>query len=81
MKADLAVVLKELNVGVGIVVLDALTKREWVAEEDFAADLKIPMKVLRRVLRYLEQACILKCRFFTCETAEVVHPCGWLCMQ
>ena len=39
-----------------MVVLDSLTRREWVAEEDLAADLKVPLKVMRRVLRYLEQA-------------------------
>ena len=47
---------QETHTGIAIIVLDALTKREWVPEEDLAADLKIPIKILRRVVRYLEQA-------------------------
>lgn len=38
-----------------LVVLDALTRRGWVKEDDLAQDLKIGSKYLRRVLRYLEQ--------------------------
>ena len=43
-------------VGLGAVALDALTRREWVKEDELAEQLKVHPKVLRRVLRYLEQA-------------------------
>ena len=40
--------------GVGLVVIDALAKREWVKEDELADSLKMHPKLLRRVLRYLE---------------------------
>lgn len=43
-------------VGLGAVALDALARREWVKEDELAEQLKVHPKVLRRVLRYLEQA-------------------------
>ncbi len=42
--------------GLGAVALDALVRREWVKEDELADQLKVHPKVLRRVLRYLEQA-------------------------
>lgn len=41
--------------GLGAIALDALTRREWVKEDKLAQQLKVHPKVLRRVLRYLEQ--------------------------
>ncbi len=35
--------------------MDALTRREWVKEDELANELKTHPKVLRRVLRYFEQ--------------------------
>ena len=41
--------------GLGVVTLDALTRREWMNEDELASEIKAHPKVLRRVLRYLEQ--------------------------
>ncbi|KAL6655210.1 hypothetical protein ACP70R_006036 [Stipagrostis hirtigluma subsp. patula] len=41
--------------GLAVVVLDALTRRQWVREDDLARDLKLHAKQLRRVLRFLEE--------------------------
>ncbi|XP_077215060.1 uncharacterized protein LOC143849767 isoform X2 [Tasmannia lanceolata] len=43
------------NRGIAVVVLDALTKHQWVREEDLAKDLKLHSKQLRRILRFLEE--------------------------
>ncbi|KAM7479736.1 hypothetical protein LguiA_027949 [Lonicera macranthoides] len=43
------------NRGIAVVVLDALTRRQWVREEDLAKDLKLHTKQLRRTLRFLEE--------------------------
>ncbi|KAJ7978827.1 General transcription factor IIE subunit 1 [Quillaja saponaria] len=43
------------NRGIAVVVLDALTRRQWVREEDFAKDLKLHTKQLRRTLRFFEE--------------------------
>ena len=48
--------------GLGAIVLDALTRREWVKEDELALQLKVHPKVLRRVLRYLEQVRCLPAR-------------------
>ena len=42
-------------IGLGVITLDALTRREWVKEDELASELKAHPKVLRRVLRYFEQ--------------------------
>ncbi|KAF3324159.1 general transcription factor IIE subunit 1 [Carex littledalei] len=39
------------NRGIAVVVLDALTRRQWVREEDLAKALKLHSKQLRRILR------------------------------
>ncbi|XP_062026663.1 uncharacterized protein LOC133742952 [Rosa rugosa] len=41
------------NKGIAVVVLDALSRRQWVREEDLAKDLKLHPKQLRRVLQML----------------------------
>lgn len=43
------------NRGMAVVVLDALTRRQWVREEDLAKDLKLHSKQLRRTLRFFEE--------------------------
>ncbi|XWS75749.1 hypothetical protein CRYUN_Cryun01aG0118800 [Craigia yunnanensis] len=43
------------NRGIAVVVLDALTRRQWVREEDFAKELKLHSKQLRRTLRLFEE--------------------------
>ncbi|XP_051125120.1 transcription initiation factor IIE subunit alpha-like [Andrographis paniculata] len=43
------------NRGIAVVVLDALTRRQWVREEDLAKDLKLHTKQLRRTLRFFEE--------------------------
>ncbi|XP_078435898.1 transcription factor TFIIE, alpha subunit [Wolffia australiana] len=43
------------NRGMAVVVLDALTRRQWVREEDLAKSLKLHTKQLRRTLRFFEE--------------------------
>ncbi|KAL6182939.1 hypothetical protein ACLB2K_044351 [Fragaria x ananassa] len=43
------------NRGLAVVVLDALSRRQWVREEDLAKDLKLHSKQLRRTLRFFEE--------------------------
>ncbi|PKI43891.1 general transcription factor IIE subunit 1-like [Punica granatum] len=43
------------NRGIAVVVLDALTRRQWVREEDLAKDLKLHTKQLRRTIRFFEE--------------------------
>ncbi|OVA05042.1 Transcription factor TFIIE [Macleaya cordata] len=43
------------NRGMAVVILDALTRRQWVREEDLAKDLKLHSKQLRRTLRFFEE--------------------------
>ncbi|PIA63502.1 hypothetical protein AQUCO_00201090v1 [Aquilegia coerulea] len=43
------------NRGMAVVILDALTRRQWVREEDLAKDLKLHAKQLRRTLRFFEE--------------------------
>ncbi|KAH6788557.1 Transcription factor TFIIE [Perilla frutescens var. frutescens] len=43
------------NRGIGVVILDALTRRQWTKEEDLARDLKLHTKQLRRTLRFFEE--------------------------
>jgi len=42
------------------IVVDALTRRQWIREDDLAAALKLNPKQLRRVLRHLETLRVLK---------------------
>ncbi|KAF6170672.1 hypothetical protein GIB67_015624 [Kingdonia uniflora] len=43
------------NRGLAVVVLDALTRRQWVREEDLAKDLKLQAKQLRHSLLFFEK--------------------------
>ncbi|GLT64170.1 hypothetical protein SLA2020_366780 [Shorea laevis] len=43
------------NKGLAVVVLDTLTRRQWVKEEDLAKALKLHSKQLRRTLRFFEE--------------------------
>ncbi|XP_010536647.1 PREDICTED: general transcription factor IIE subunit 1-like isoform X2 [Tarenaya hassleriana] len=42
------------NRGIAVVVLDALSRRQWVREEDLAKELKLHTKQLRRMLKFFE---------------------------
>ncbi|MED6205044.1 hypothetical protein PIB30_014518, partial [Stylosanthes scabra] len=57
------------NRGIAVVILDALTRRQWVREEDLAKDLKLHTKQLRRTLRFFEEEKIIT-RFHRRETAK-----------
>lgn len=46
--------------GLGIVVLDTLTRKEWVKEDLLAEELKVAPKLLRKTLRYLEEEHIIR---------------------
>ncbi|KAL9272690.1 General transcription factor IIE subunit 1-like protein [Drosera capensis] len=43
------------NRGIAVIILDALTRRQWVREEDLAKDLRLHSKQLRRILRFFEE--------------------------
>eukprot|EP00250_Pteridium_aquilinum_P007411 c17133_g1_i3 orf=268-1734(+) len=47
------------NRGIAVVVLDALTRRQWVKEDDLAKDLRLHPKQLRRTLRTLEEEALI----------------------
>ncbi|KAE9602208.1 putative transcription initiation factor IIE subunit alpha, TFIIEalpha/SarR/Rpc3 HTH [Lupinus albus] len=57
------------NRGIAVVILDALTRRQWVREEDLAKDLKLHTKQLRRTLRFFEEEKIIA-REYRRETAK-----------
>ncbi|CAM6034878.1 unnamed protein product [Sphagnum compactum] len=46
---------KSDNRGIAVVILDALTRRQWVKEDDLAKVLRLHPKQLRRTLRVLEE--------------------------
>lgn len=50
---------KSDNKGIAVVVLDALTRRQWVKEEDLAKKLRLHPKQLRRTLRVLEEEMLI----------------------
>lgn len=43
------------NRGIAVVVLDALTRKQWIREEELAKELKLHLKQLRRILRFFEE--------------------------
>ncbi|KAL1216534.1 hypothetical protein V5N11_030175 [Cardamine amara subsp. amara] len=43
------------NRGIAVVVLDALTRRQWVREEDLAKELQLHAKQLRKIIRHFEE--------------------------
>ncbi|XP_068659164.1 transcription initiation factor IIE subunit alpha isoform X2 [Aristolochia californica] len=43
------------NRGMAVVILDALTRRQWIREDDLAKDLRLHSKQLRRTLRFFEE--------------------------
>lgn len=59
------------NRGIAVIVLDALTRRQWVREEDLAKDLKVHSKQLRRALRFFEEEKLVM-RDYRKETAKGV---------
>lgn len=62
--------------GLGAIALDALTRREWIKEDELAEQLKVHPKVMRRVLRFLEQVCWLGKRMYVglCVSAHDSQP-------
>ncbi len=42
-------------IGLGVIILDSLLRREWVKEDELAADLKVHPRILRKALRWFEQ--------------------------
>ena len=42
-------------IGLGVIIFDSLLRREWVKEDELAADLKIHPRILRKALRWFEQ--------------------------
>ena len=38
-----------------MIILDSLLRREWVKEDELAADLKVHPRILRKALRWFEQ--------------------------
>jgi len=46
--------------GMAVLILDTLTRMQWVKEEDLAARLKLHPKQLRRTLRFLEQELLVR---------------------
>uniref|UniRef100_A0A1J3F7T7 General transcription factor IIE subunit 1 n=1 Tax=Noccaea caerulescens TaxID=107243 RepID=A0A1J3F7T7_NOCCA len=55
--------------GTAVVVLDALTRRQWVREEDLAKDLRVNAKQLRKILRHFEEQKMVM-RYERKETAK-----------
>jgi len=49
------VALQAPLIGLGVIILDSLLRREWVKEDELAADLKIHPRILRKALRWFEQ--------------------------
>ncbi|GAA0149326.1 general transcription factor [Lithospermum erythrorhizon] len=45
----------DMNRGIAVVVLDALTSKQWVREQDLSKQLQLHAKLLRTTLRFLEQ--------------------------
>ncbi|KAL0724120.1 hypothetical protein Bca4012_038719 [Brassica carinata] len=43
------------NRGIAVVVLDELTRKQWVREEDLAKELKLHAKQLRKIIRHFEE--------------------------
>ena len=42
-------------IGLGVIILDGLLRREWVKEDELASDLKIHPRIMRKSLRWFEQ--------------------------
>ena len=42
-------------IGLGVIILDGLLRREWVKEDELANDLKIHPRIMRKSLRWFEQ--------------------------
>ena len=42
-------------IGLGVIILDGLLRREWVKEDELAGDLKIHPRIMRKSLRWFEQ--------------------------
>ncbi|MCL7047939.1 hypothetical protein MKW94_024298 [Papaver nudicaule] len=61
------------NPGMAVVVLDALTRRQWVREEDLARDLKLHPKKLSQILHSLEEEKLV--------TRDHLHTHSYCCLH
>ena len=52
---DRYITLQVPIIGLGVIVLDGLLRREWVKEDELASDLKIHPRIMRKSLRWFEQ--------------------------
>jgi transcription initiation factor TFIIE subunit alpha len=64
---------KSDNRGIAVVILDALTRRQWVKEDDLAKVLRLHPKQLRRTLRVLEEEMLV----IREHRREVFTFCPW----
>ena len=48
-------ILQVPMIGLGVIILDGLLRREWVKEDELASDLKIHPRIMRKSLRWFEQ--------------------------
>ncbi|XP_022679046.1 general transcription factor IIE subunit 1 isoform X2 [Setaria italica] len=63
------------NRGVAVVILDALTKKQWFREEDLAKALKLHSKQLRRILRFFEEEKLIT-RYHRKESTKGAKGCN-----
>ncbi|CAL5022262.1 unnamed protein product [Urochloa decumbens] len=63
------------NRGVAVVVLDALTRKQWVREEGLAKALKLHSKQLRRILHFFEEEKLIT-RYHRKESTKGAKGCN-----
>ena len=64
-------------IGLGVIILDSLLRREWVKEDELAADLKVHPRILRKALRWFEQVsehAAMPLRDFTLLVVPLTSP-------
>ena len=62
-------------IGLGVIILDSLLRREWVKEDELAADLKVHPRILRKALRWFEQVSQLAGELCAgTSDISIIHP-------
>ena len=64
-------------IGLGVIISDSLLRREWVKEDELAADLKVHPRILRKALRWFEQVsehAAMPLRDFTLLVVPLTSP-------
>ncbi|VVB12274.1 unnamed protein product [Arabis nemorensis] len=61
------------NRGIAVVVLNALTRRQWVSEEDLAMDLNLGATQIRKIIRHFEEEKLVT-RYQKKETVKRAKP-------